>query len=86
MRHGLLGERVRVRGEYLIIPKLQHLIPFSPEPFIAYLVSCIDCMLSAAQFYDEFLFEIDKIHNISANGLLPTKLKPFYLFVSDMPS
>jgi hypothetical protein len=81
-----LGERVRVRGaEYLVIPKSQHLIPFSLEPFITYLISWIEGMLPAVQLYDDFLFEIHKIHNIPSNGLLATKLKTFYLSVPEMP-
>jgi hypothetical protein len=42
-------------------------------------------MLPAVQLYDDFLFEIHKIHNIPANGLLATKLTTFYLSVSGMP-
>ena len=42
-------------------------------------------MLAAVHLYDKFLFKIDKIHNITAYGLLATKLKTFYLFVSEVP-
>jgi len=42
-------------------------------------------MLPAVQLHDHFLFEIHKIHNIPANGLLATKLETFYLSVSEMP-
>jgi hypothetical protein len=94
-----LRERVRVRGEksisdalqntlqvveYLVIPKAQHLIPFSLEPFITYLIAWIEYMLPAVQLYHHLLFEIHKIYNMPANGLLATKLKPFHLSVSEM--
>ena len=42
-------------------------------------------MLPTVQIYDYLLFEIHKIHNIPPNGLLATKLKTFYLPVSEMP-
>jgi hypothetical protein len=42
-------------------------------------------MLPAVQLYDDFPFEIHKIHNIPANGLLATKVKTFSLSVSEMP-
>jgi len=95
-----LGERERVRGkngisdiiqnifwiaQYLVIPKSQHLIPFSPEPFIPHLIAWIACMLPTIQLYDYFSFEIHKINNILANCMLTTKLETFNLSVSQIP-
>jgi hypothetical protein len=37
------------------------------------------------QLYDHFLFKVHKIHNISPNRLLATKLETFYLSISQMP-
>ncbi len=42
-------------------------------------------MLPTIQFYNYFLFEIHKIHNVPANCLLTTKLETLYLSVSEMP-
>jgi hypothetical protein len=41
-------------------------------------------VLPAVQLYDHFLFEINKIYDLPAKGLLATKLKAFYLPVSEM--
>ena len=68
--------------EYLIIPKSQHLVPFSPEPFVTYLIAWIECMLPTVHLYHHFLFEIHKVYYVPANGLLATKLETFYLSAS----
>ena len=38
-------------------------------------------VLPSVQLYDHFLFQVHKIHNLTANGLLATKLETFYLSV-----
>jgi len=68
-----------------LIPESQHLIPFSPEPFITNPIAWMECVLPSVQLYDHFLFEVHKIHNITANWLLTTKLETFYLSVSQVP-
>jgi hypothetical protein len=45
----------------------------------------MECVLPSVQLYDHFLFEVRKIHNLTANGLLATKLETFYLSVSQIP-
>jgi hypothetical protein len=95
-----LGERVGVRGkqdtpdslqntlnvtEYLVIPESEYLIPFSTKPFITNLIAWIESMLPAIHFHNNPLFEVYKVHNIPAHGLLTTKLDTFYLSVSKVP-
>jgi hypothetical protein len=93
-----LGERVRVRGrksnpdclqyaldvvEDFVVPEPQHLIPLGSKPLFASSILRAVQMLTAIQFYDQPVFKVDKIHNISANGLLAAKLETFYLPISE---